>query len=139
MIPSRDERANKLLNGSEIASDAVYALDAAELGTLNDYRKQMLTDAIGLCQELVTCAKQSEDFRATLQPGVRWAVQACENVYYDLPDKTFLDDSDAKSVVPRLEKILQGIKVPSDEISELQDFFHTLAQNLGEKLCENPI
>ena len=134
MIQSGDKRADILLNGSKIALDAVYALGAAVLGTLNEYKKRMLRDAMSLCKELSNCATRSEEFQAALQPRVRWAVQTCKQVYLELSNNAKLDNFDANEIISKLERIEKGSQIPTDEIRELQDFFRELAENLDTKI-----
>ncbi|MHB8968220.1 MAG: hypothetical protein ACYC5A_09430 [Thermoleophilia bacterium] len=134
MIQSGDKRADVLLNGSKISLDAVYALGAAIFGTLNEYKKRMLRDARSLCNDLSVCANQSDEFQAALQPRVRWAVQSCKQVYPELSKNTVLENMDVEEIVSKLERIEKGSHVPKAEISELQDFFRRLAENLDAKI-----
>ncbi|MFA6001453.1 MAG: hypothetical protein WC828_04995 [Thermoleophilia bacterium] len=137
MISPRGENNHYILiNGGEIASDAVYALGAVKLKGLDNYCKKMLDDAVCFFRDFVKCVKQGDEFRAHFQPGERWAVQACENAYSGLKSKDLLDDSNPARIIEKLQQIMEGAQLPRNEINELQDFFRDLSRNLDKQLDE---
>lgn len=136
ILPCDENDHYILLNGSEVASDAVYALGSVKLKGLDDYCKKMLADAICFFRDFVKCVKQGDDFRAHFQPGARWAVQACENAYSGLKSKELLEHSNSDRIIEKLQQITEGVQLPRNEINELQDFFRDLSRNLDKQLDE---
>ena len=128
------ERDLQILNGSAIASQAVYALSAVEYGVLNDRRREKLRDAVRLCRWLRDCAHNTEKVRAETRPRIRWAVHACEVAVSQAPIAALLDQSESSAVIDQLETVIGGGSIPPDDVTQLQSFFRHLAFQLGNEL-----